>query len=81
MPTYNLKNNETGEIWTEFMKISELEELLANNPHITQEVSDPPAIIDSWHVQRVPGSFNDVLKKIKKQNIGSNIVSGNVSEV
>ena len=36
MPTYNFKNNETGEEWEEFFTISGKEEFLEQNPHIHQ---------------------------------------------
>jgi len=36
MPTYNFKNNETGEEFEEFFHIADREEYLKNNPHIQQ---------------------------------------------
>ena len=36
MPTYNFKNNETGEEWEEFFTISGKEEFLEQNSHIQQ---------------------------------------------
>ena len=39
MPTYNFKNNKTGEEWEEFFTISGKEEFLKNNPDISQTPS------------------------------------------
>ena len=39
MPYYNFKNNDTGEEWEEFFTISDREEFLKSNPHITQTPS------------------------------------------
>ena len=36
MPTYNFKNNDTGEEFEEFFTISGREEYLKDNPHIQQ---------------------------------------------
>ena len=36
MPTYNFKNNKTGEEWEEFFTISGKEEFLEQNSHIQQ---------------------------------------------
>ena len=38
MPTYRFLNNETGEEYEEFMKISELDTYLEENPNLTQLV-------------------------------------------
>ena len=36
MPSYNFKNNETGEEFTEFLTLDEREKFLEQNPHIHQ---------------------------------------------
>jgi hypothetical protein len=70
MPTYNFLNNDTGEESTEFMMISELDDFITNNQHLTLQVSAP-----SIHSGRGIGkaskpddSFRDILRKIKKGN-------------
>ena len=66
MPTYNLLNNETGDEFTEFMAISELDDFLANNTHLTLQVS-APAIVSGRGLNKKPDSgFRDLLKTIKK---------------
>lgn len=81
MPTYSFKNTQTGEVFEEFMSISSLDVYLKDNPHLQQVISKAPALVDSWHFTKVPSGFNDVLKKVKKQNRGSTITTGNLTEV
>lgn len=74
MPSYNFRNQETKEEFTEFMTMSSKDEFLANNPHIEQI----PSIIrlaDPAHVGRVhpPDSFKEVLRKIQKNNYGAKL--------
>jgi hypothetical protein len=67
MPTYNFLNNETGEEFTEFMGISEVEEYLKNNPNITQLVNEAPGLVSGVSMKPDQG-FRDLLKDIKKNN-------------
>lgn len=74
MPTYTFFNKETGEEWTEFMSISERDELLKNN-NIEQKISIA-AICDPTRVgitSKPDNGFRDVLKKIKRNFRGSSI--------
>lgn len=74
MPTYTFLNTETNEEFTDFMSISNMEEFLKNNPHITQVLS-APAIADPTRLgMRKPDSgFRDVLKKVKSAHRGSTV--------
>lgn len=72
MPTYDFRNNETGEEWEAMMSIADKETFLAENPHITQI---PNAVL--IHSGRglggglkIDNSFNDVLKEIKHKHSG-----------
>jgi len=72
MPTYSFINNDTGEEFSEFMSLSELETFLMTNENIEQ------TILNSNLVTRVGGlkpadGFKDVLNAIKKSNPGSTI--------
>jgi hypothetical protein len=67
MPTYQFKNKETGEEYTEFMFISELESYLINNPHIEQAVCSPP-IISGVSSLKPDAGFRALLSEIKKKN-------------
>ena len=75
MPIYTFKNLETGEITTEMMKIAELDEFKANNPHLQQQITGAPSLGDSVRLglRHHDGGFNDVLKNIKSHHRGSTI--------
>tara|TARA_B110000967_G_C18893381_1_gene568918 strand:- start:3724 stop:3957 length:234 start_codon:yes stop_codon:yes gene_type:complete len=74
MPTYQYKNEETGEISDHFMSIAKMEQFDIDNPHM-KKIIHAPAIGDSVRlgIKRTPDSFNDMLKTIKKTNAGSDI--------
>ena len=65
MPTYVFMNNETGEVYEEFMKISELDAYLESNPNVTQQVT-APALSSGRGMGKPDAGFRDVLKQIKK---------------
>ena len=66
MPTYKFLNNETGEEFEEFMKISELDEYVESNPHLTQLVNGAPMLHSGRGMGKPDDGFRDVLKQIKK---------------
>ena len=69
MPTYAFRDNNTGEEWQDFMSISALDELLTNNPHITQLVNGAPSIVSGRGINKKPDQgFRDLLKHMKKGN-------------
>ena len=70
MPSYNFKNLTTGETWTEYMSMAACEQLLEDT-NIQQMVSS--AAIISGKASKPDNGFRDVLKGIKKANIGSKI--------
>jgi len=67
MPTYNFHNNSTGEEYALFLTLSEREEYLKNNPHITQMVG-APALHSGRGIKKPDQGFRDLLKHIKKGN-------------
>lgn len=77
MPLYELKNNETGEIFEKNMKIAEYEQYLKDNPHIqrhftTMHFQDSVSL----GIKRPPLDFKEgVLDKIKRNNPGHNMQS------
>jgi hypothetical protein len=75
LPEYLFKNKETGEEQLLFMRISEYDEYVANNPHLEQLVYGAPMIIDPMRVgQQKPSSeFREKLKSIKNAHHGSSI--------
>jgi hypothetical protein len=71
MPTYNFRNTETGEEFEKMMKISELDDYKAANPHLQQFLTHaPPLNYDSasMGVRKTDDNFNSLLKHIKKGN-------------
>lgn len=73
MPTYEFYNKDTGEEFEVFMKISEREEYLKNNPHITPRVSAPAIISGSGSYQKAPSGFNEVLSKVAEAHPNSEV--------
>ena len=82
MPNYTFKNKKTEEIFTITMKNSERELYLESNPDIEQMLISLN-YVDPASVGRVkvPSDFNNLIKRIKKGNIGSTINSGNITEI
>lgn len=71
MPSYTFKNLDSGEIFESNLSLSEREELL-KDPNIEQMITSAPGLISGVSLKPDSG-FRDVLKKIKKNNIRSNI--------
>lgn len=69
MPTYSFLNNKTGEEFTEFMSISELDNFLKENPDIVQLVNGAPMLVSGVNHKPDQG-FRDLLKDIKKKHSG-----------
>ena len=68
MPTYRFKDNNTGEEFEKWMYMAEREPYLKENPHITQVPTGMSSVseVGDWKNTKVPGSFKDVLGRIKK---------------
>lgn len=64
MPTYTFKNTDTEEQFDVVMRISELDQYKADNPHLTQLLS--PATMVSGVNLKPDNGFRDLLKNIKK---------------
>ena len=70
MPTYNFRNNETGEEWEEFFSISGREEFLEQNPHITQLPSMVSIVSDTGGIKNDNG-WGDNMQRIAEAHPGS----------
>lgn len=82
MPNYTFKDNNTNEEFTLEMKIAERDEFLEKNSNIEQLIVSAPFIsYGTFSVNNVPKGFNNLMKKIKKANRGSNISTGNITEI
>lgn len=44
MPIYKLRNNQTGEEWEELMSISEMEQKIADHPHVELLINGAPMV-------------------------------------
>lgn len=74
MPTYVFRNKVSGEQTEKFMSLREREQYLQDNPDL-EPVFGAPALVDPGHLGRLKPSegFRDVLRNIKKNNVGSKI--------
>jgi len=66
MPMYSFINKESGEETTHFMSMSELDEYLVSNPHLSQTLCAPPII--SGVPKKPDDGFRDLLKNMHKSN-------------
>ena len=73
MPTYTFRDTKTKRKHTEMMKISEMEQYLVDHPNKKLVVSAPGIVSGVAGVRRPDDGFRDILKRIKKNNRGSNI--------
>lgn len=76
MPTYQFRAKDTQEIFELYMKMSELDGYLADNPNVERYYNGvAPPIGDPIRLglRKVDGGFKDILKRIKKNHHGSTI--------
>jgi predicted nucleic acid-binding Zn ribbon protein len=67
MPTYTFKDENTGEVFDKFMKISELDTFREENPHLKNIIHAPELISGGKSARSMAGSeWNDHMKSIKK---------------
>jgi hypothetical protein len=75
MPTYTFEDINTGERQEVFMKISELDDFRAQNPHLKSLILGAPAIGDAHRLglKKPDDGFRDVLKNVKHHHKKDNI--------
>jgi len=75
MPTYEFKNKETGEVTEQFMKMSEKDQFLKDNPNLEAHISNAPPFGDPvlLGIRRLNGDMKETLQRIKNANPGSDI--------
>ena len=71
MPTYEFRNKQTGEVTEVFMKISEKDKFLADNPHLEQTMTQAPAFAGDHITVKKDTGFKEVLQKIHSRAPGS----------
>ena len=67
MPTYTIKNKDTGEVFDKVMKIAEKPEYLENNPNI-KSVLTAPHFVGDHIIRKMDGGFKETLQKIAEKN-------------
>jgi hypothetical protein len=72
MPIYEFVDTETGEEFELFLKISEREEFLKDNPTVKGKMSAPMIVGGVDGLRKVDDGFKEVLQKIGAQNPQSN---------
>lgn len=83
MPNYTFRDNNTGEQFDIRMSISEREEYVQNNPHLTQLILSAPSIGDSVRlgIRKPDDGFRDVLRNVKHHHPGSRKKGGTKSTI
>lgn len=71
MPTYEFFNTETEEHFEMFMKISEKESFLKENPHIQPMISAVSIVGGVSIKDKVPDGFKEVLSKVAEKHPNS----------
>ena len=75
MPTYEFKDKETGESKELFMKISEKDQFLKDNPNLKQVILPANFITrrDGDVLKAAGGGWNEVLQKVGEAHPGSTV--------
>lgn len=82
MPIYTFEDTNTGERMEKMMKISELDEFRANNPHLKTLILGAPSIGDPYRMglKKPDAGFRDVLKNIKSHHPGSKSTKNTIND-
>jgi len=68
MPTYCFRNNDTGEVHEEMMKMDDREKYLKDHPELTQVLEMPGIVSGTDGLRKPDDSFRDILRNIKKKH-------------
>ena len=82
MPNYTFRNNETDEVFDITMSISERDQYVQDNPHLTQLITGAPSIGDSVRLglKKPDDGFRDVLRNIKSHHPGSRSTKSTIND-
>ena len=76
MPTYDLKNVETGEVKEFLISISRKEEMVASGEWTQLILSAPADVTHTGNmINKTSGDWKDLMKKIKKESGGNSGLS------
>ena len=80
MPTYEFKDKETGETQEVFMKLSEKDQFLKDNPNLKQQLQAPNFITrrDGDVLKKAGAGWNEVLQKVGEAHPGSKVAKTNI---
>ena len=80
MPTYEFKDKETGEIEELFMKLSEKDQFLKDNPNLKQQITAPNFITrrDGDVLKAAGSGWNEVLQKVGEAHPDSKVAKTNI---
>ena len=70
MPVYTFYNKDTDEYYDKFMKISERETYLSDNPQVESIIS-APAIVGDHVVKRMDGGMKEVFSRVAEAHPNS----------
>lgn len=74
MPTYTMKNNDTGEVSTMLLSLEERDDLLSKGTH-TQALTTPQFVPQAKSTLRTAGhGWNDILTDVKKASGKDNTI-------
>lgn len=73
MPTYSFIDTETGEEFELFMKFSDREEFLKENPSVQVLMTAPAIVSGVSGSNKVPDGFKEVLSKVAEAHPNSSV--------
>ena len=68
MPTYTFEDTKTGEIFDKFLKLSEKDSYLQDNPNLKQRITAPSIVGGVGDRTKAPKGFNEVLSRVAEAN-------------
>jgi L-lysine 2,3-aminomutase len=68
MPTYCFRNNDTGEVHEEMIKMDDREQYLKDHPELTQVLEMPQIVSGTDGLRKPDDSFRDILRNINKKH-------------
>jgi hypothetical protein len=71
MPNYTFTNKESGEVTVVEMRIAELDDYIAANPHLEQTPTLPTHVSTIDGLRRPDKGFREILKHVQKTNKGT----------
>lgn len=74
MPYYKFKNTETGEVVEKFLKISEKQQFLSDNPSL-ESIIEAPMMGDPVRlgIRRIDGGMKETLSRIQELTPGATV--------